>query len=69
MKRVICHHCDYPQSVCICDLLCTVCSEQKVIILQHLSEVNHAKNSAKLIQLCDRIAKFGWAKSQGISVN
>lgn len=52
MNRVICHHCDYPQSVCICDLLCSVHSAQKIIILQHPSEVNHAKNSAKLIQLC-----------------
>jgi DTW domain-containing protein YfiP len=52
MKRIKCHHCEYPQSVCICDLLCTVCSTQKIIILQHPSEAKHAKNSAKLIHLC-----------------
>ncbi|WP_158772055.1 tRNA-uridine aminocarboxypropyltransferase [Paraglaciecola sp. L1A13] len=52
MSRVICTHCDYPQSVCMCNLLCTVTSTQEVIILQHPSEVNHAKSSVKLIRLC-----------------
>lgn len=52
MKRTMCLNCHYPQSVCICDALCTVTSAQKVIILQHPSEVKHAKSSVKLIRLC-----------------
>ncbi|ABG42791.1 DTW domain containing protein [Paraglaciecola sp. T6c] len=52
MKRAICRRCDYPLSVCICDLLCEVISSQRIIILQHPSEAQHAKNSAKLVKLC-----------------
>ena len=52
VKRAVCRRCDYPQSVCICDLLCELVSSQRIVILQHPSEARHAKNSAKLIKLC-----------------
>ncbi|WP_166422481.1 tRNA-uridine aminocarboxypropyltransferase [Paraglaciecola sp. 20A4] len=52
MRRVLCTHCGYPQSVCVCSLLCTVNSTQKIIILQHPTEAHHAKSSVRLIRLC-----------------
>ena len=52
MKRQYCSGCNYPLSVCVCPAVRAVHSQVKLIILQHPSEANHAKNTARLINLC-----------------
>lgn len=50
--RAYCPDCHYPASVCICVAIRTISPRQKIIILQHPTEVKHAKNTTKLISLC-----------------
>lgn len=51
-KRAICPSCHYPLRVCICEAIQQQVSPVSVIILQHPSEVKHAKNSVRLLPLC-----------------
>jgi DTW domain-containing protein YfiP len=50
-QRLICTHCRRPQSACICQWITPVAHAAEVLILQHPLEVDHAKNSARLLHL------------------
>ncbi|WP_144211519.1 tRNA-uridine aminocarboxypropyltransferase [Shewanella donghaensis] len=51
MSRVYCQKCAYPQSACICNSVTRIKAKTDVIVLQHPSEVEHAKNTVKLLCL------------------
>ena len=51
MSRILCQRCAYPEATCICDYLTPVSHQTKLIVLQHPSEVKHAKNTVKLLSL------------------
>lgn len=51
-KRALCRECNRPVATCICALVCTLNTEVELLILQHPEEVNNAKNSVNLLQLC-----------------
>jgi DTW domain-containing protein len=51
-KRASCAACLRPQRACICGCIQRVASEVEVLILQHPSEVLHAKGTARLLHLC-----------------
>ncbi|WP_153916484.1 tRNA-uridine aminocarboxypropyltransferase [Shewanella sp. TC10] len=51
MARTYCPQCAYPQSACICSSVTTMNVKTEVIVLQHPSEVEHAKNTVKLLCL------------------
>ena len=50
-KRLTCAVCRRPQSACICRWITPVAHQTEVLILQHPLEVDHAKNSARLLHL------------------
>ena len=50
-RRLICTTCRRPQSACICQWITPVAHPVEVLILQHPLEVDHAKNSARLLHL------------------
>lgn len=50
-KRQYCERCHYPETVCICSAVTTMSCKPELIILQHPQEANHAKNTARLVQL------------------
>ena len=50
-KRPLCPACQRPQRACICPWVTTVAHATEVLILQHPLEVDHAKNSARLLHL------------------
>ena len=50
-KRKICPACQYPLLVCICGAITQSVVDTEIIILQHPSEKNRAKNTARLISL------------------
>lgn len=52
VKRTICPSCLRPQITCICKWIVPVASAVEVLILQHPFEVNNAKGSARLLNLC-----------------
>jgi DTW domain-containing protein len=51
-KRASCAVCLRPQRACICGCVRSVQSDVEVLILQHPSEVLHAKGTARLLHLC-----------------
>lgn len=51
MSRKVCQHCHFPSNVCLCDVLKPVTSRSAVWVLQHPSETDHGKNSARLLPL------------------
>ncbi|MBT1445237.1 DTW domain-containing protein [Shewanella sp. JM162201] len=51
MSRRVCAHCGFPMRVCLCAELVSVMSQTRVWVLQHPSEVEHGKNSARLLPL------------------
>jgi DTW domain-containing protein YfiP len=51
-KRTSCAACLRPQRACICGCIQRVASDVEVLILQHPSEVLHAKGTARLLHLC-----------------
>ncbi|WP_434927474.1 tRNA-uridine aminocarboxypropyltransferase [Shewanella sp. HL-SH2] len=51
MKRTYCAVCDYPQTACVCHAVSPFLARTNVIVMQHESEVNHAKNTVRLIRL------------------
>jgi len=52
MPRPYCQHCQYPTATCICASIAPVSTGLKIDILQHPSEQNAAKNTARLARLC-----------------
>ena len=50
-QRRVCAMCCRPQSACICQWITPVAHVTEVLILQHPLEVDHAKNSARLLHL------------------
>jgi DTW domain-containing protein YfiP len=51
VTRLRCAACLRPQSACICEWITPTAHEADVLILQHPLEVDHAKNSARLLHL------------------
>jgi DTW domain-containing protein YfiP len=51
-SRAHCNQCNFPQSTCLCAFIKPVATRHNIIILQHPSETNHAKGSARLVDLC-----------------
>ncbi|RYV02972.1 DTW domain-containing protein [Shewanella sp. OPT22] len=51
MSRHLCSKCQFPASHCLCGHAEKVDCETHLIILQHPSEVKHAKNSVRLLPL------------------
>lgn len=51
MSRQICQQCSYPLVTCICDFIKPFSHKTKVVVLQHPSEVNNAKNTVRLFSL------------------
>ncbi|MBK1889566.1 DTW domain-containing protein [Undibacterium sp. 14-3-2] len=51
-KRAICQRCLRPQSACICNWIVPVNNGVEVLILQQPLEVNNAKGSVRLLDLC-----------------
>ncbi|MCL1047144.1 DTW domain-containing protein [Shewanella electrodiphila] len=51
MTRLYCQNCGYPKSACICDSVTKMTAKTTVIVLQHPSEAEHAKNTVKLLCL------------------
>jgi DTW domain-containing protein YfiP len=51
-RRATCTACLRPRSTCICQWVQPVSSDTAVLILQHPMEVEHAKNSGRLLHLC-----------------
>lgn len=52
MARDYCSSCRYPTSVCLCDAIENIESPRSIILLVHPKEVNHPKNTGRLVQLC-----------------
>lgn len=52
LTRPICHQCLRPASACICACAQPVQSAVQLLVLQHPEECGHAKNTARLLQLC-----------------
>lgn len=51
-KRKSCPRCLRPSAACICHWICEVNNAPEVLLLQHPLEVNNAKGSARLLDLC-----------------
>ncbi|QLE87357.1 DTW domain-containing protein [Shewanella sp. Scap07] len=51
MSRNCCDACSFPLNACICDAIRPLNHQQELIVMQHPSEVGHAKNSVRLMQL------------------
>lgn len=51
MPRSYCPHCAYPQQSCVCSAINETGYQTQIVVLQHPSEVKHAKNTARLIAL------------------
>ncbi|ABZ74889.1 DTW domain containing protein [Shewanella halifaxensis HAW-EB4] len=51
MSRPTCPNCHYPQNACLCASIETMQVKSELIILQDPSEVGHAKNSVRLLEL------------------
>ncbi|MGL4474048.1 MAG: tRNA-uridine aminocarboxypropyltransferase [Shewanella sp.] len=49
-KRRYCLDCEYPQSACLCASINVMQSQVQLVVLQHPSEVQHAKNSVRLLK-------------------
>lgn len=49
--RKICPACEYPLVVCICSAITQTTFDTEIIILQHPTEKNRAKNTARLVSL------------------
>ncbi|MBI3731758.1 MAG: DTW domain-containing protein [Burkholderiales bacterium] len=51
-KRKSCPRCLRPSTACICNWVCSIANAPEVLLLQHPLEVNNAKGSARLLDLC-----------------
>ena len=52
MARTQCSLCHFPLSHCLCRHIVPVVTHTELVVLQHPSEVDHAKNSVRLLPLC-----------------
>ncbi len=52
MARPRCSQCQFPASHCLCHQVVSIETKTQLVVLQHPSEVNHAKNSVRLLPLC-----------------
>lgn len=50
-KRSYCPHCNFPSDTCLCAHVSRMSCDCEVTILQHPNEVNHAKNTVRLVRL------------------
>lgn len=50
MSRAYCQNCHRPEVSCICDFISPVSNDVRVVVLQHPSEVNHAKGTLTLLK-------------------
>ena len=50
-RRAHCHHCLKPRVVCVCAWVCPADNAVPVLVLQHPSEVGHAKGTVDLLRL------------------
>lgn len=50
--RTYCSECQYPLVRCVCACAHPVATQTQIDILQHPSESQHAKNTARLVTLC-----------------
>lgn len=58
-KRVLCDNCQYPIKTCLCEFLTPVTHQTQLVVLQHPSEVNQAKNTVRLLsKLSDNLKIF-----------
>ncbi|MCE9852704.1 tRNA-uridine aminocarboxypropyltransferase [Shewanella chilikensis] len=51
MSRCYCEQCGYPETACVCAAVSAIYPSSQLLVLQHPSEVEHAKNSVRLLQL------------------
>ncbi|HCD15091.1 MULTISPECIES: tRNA-uridine aminocarboxypropyltransferase [Shewanella] len=51
MSRRYCEQCGYPETACVCTAVSAIYPGSQLLVLQHPSEVEHAKNSVRLLQL------------------
>jgi len=51
MARSYCIYCTYPMSACLCHAVSPIQISTEVIVMQHHSEVHHAKNTVRLMRL------------------
>ncbi len=51
MSRKVCSKCQYPVTTCVCASIETLAPAAQLIVMQHPSEVEHAKNSVRLLKL------------------
>lgn len=51
MPRLYCSRCAYPQQSCLCNAISETKYQTHIVVLQHPTEVKHAKNTARLISL------------------
>ena len=50
-SRRYCNQCHYPQTTCVCEHIRVLDCPVKITVLQDTSEVGHAKNTVRLLQL------------------
>ena len=50
-SRQRCQHCTRPMAYCLCDLIPSLPSRTRVLLIQHPDEVKHALNTARLVAL------------------
>lgn len=50
MSRAYCQNCHRPEVSCICGFISPVVNATRVVVLQHPSEVNHAKGTLTLLK-------------------
>lgn len=50
-KRQLCKQCNRAQAACLCHTIQPIDNQLPLVILQHPSEVKHAKGSAKIVEL------------------
>lgn len=51
-RRLLCQSCLRPAAACICAAVSAVSLQTEVLILMHPDEVDHAKNTGRLLHLC-----------------
>jgi len=51
VSRALCPGCERPQSACLCNLVQPVSNQVQVLVLQHPSEQQQAKGTARLLSL------------------
>jgi len=50
-KRQLCHQCQRAKAACFCHTITAISNQLPLVILQHPSEVKHAKGTAKIVEL------------------